>query len=244
MSSPLGSSSRSGRWPVRSSFPSRSPVSDTQPSLATARYVLGSPIRKRWARVARPTSTSSSPVANGSSVPAWPTLVPRGSSRRTWASTSCEVTPARFRWSRTPERSATWLSGELLAHKLAESLHELGIRHRRGEARGLRMPAAAELPRQPRHVHPGIGRAQAHLAHPLALLGEQLSNQHCNRGALDGAHVVDHSLGVGLERPGLLVVALGQVRDGDRTVVVALDRGQCPLEEVGPAQWQILVQPP
>src|SRR4051812_20084625 len=51
-------------------------------------------MRKRWARVAAPTSTSSRPVAKGSSVPACPTLVFRGRLRRTWATTSCEVMPA------------------------------------------------------------------------------------------------------------------------------------------------------
>src|SRR5919202_1901359 len=50
-------------------------------------------MRKRCTRRARPTSTSSSPVANGSSVPAWPALrVP--SARRTASVRSCEVFPA------------------------------------------------------------------------------------------------------------------------------------------------------
>src|SRR5690349_5376232 len=50
-----------------------------------------------WDFVARPSSTTSSPVAKGSSVPACPTrgalrLPP--SARRTAATTSCELTPA------------------------------------------------------------------------------------------------------------------------------------------------------
>ena len=59
-------------------------------------------MRKRCTRVARPTSTSSRPVANGSSVPAWPTRgrpalgcppVASRTARRAAATTSCEVGP-------------------------------------------------------------------------------------------------------------------------------------------------------
>src|SRR3954467_231696 len=51
-----------------------------------------------WAFVAAPTSRISRPVANGSSVPAWPTFcfspVWSRNSRRTTATTSCDVMPA------------------------------------------------------------------------------------------------------------------------------------------------------
>src|SRR5579863_10010043 len=57
-------------------------------------------------RVARPTMISSSPVANGSSVPAWPVLTPP-SARRTEATTSCEVTPAGLSISSTPSTEAS-----------------------------------------------------------------------------------------------------------------------------------------
>ena len=51
-----------------------------------------SSIRCPSSRVARPTPSTSTPVAIGSSVPAWPTLrVPRA--RRARATTSCEVSP-------------------------------------------------------------------------------------------------------------------------------------------------------
>src|SRR5919112_2788871 len=65
-------------------------------------------MRWRCTRVARPTRTSSRPVANGSSVPAWPTRR-RGldpSCRRTAATMSCEVLPAGLSTSRSPSCAA------------------------------------------------------------------------------------------------------------------------------------------
>ena len=99
-------------------------------------------------------------------------------------------------------------AGELLAHVAAQLVDQLRVRQRGREARRLRVAAAAELARDPRHVHRAVGGAQAHLAHPVAVVGEQLAHEHRHARALDGAHVVDHALGVGLERAGLLVVAL------------------------------------
>ena len=72
------------------------------------------PSRSAWAApsacccdfVARPTSTSSRPVANGSSVPAWPGARARRSARRTRATTSCEVIPAGLSISRMPSGPA------------------------------------------------------------------------------------------------------------------------------------------
>jgi hypothetical protein len=45
-------------------------------------------------------------VANGSSVPACPTFVPRGSALRASATRSCELRPAGFARSRTPDGAA------------------------------------------------------------------------------------------------------------------------------------------
>src|SRR5205085_12337284 len=55
-------------------------------------------------RVARPTSTGSTPVASGSSVPAWPTRF-WPASLRTLATTSCEVQPLRLLTFRIPVTS-------------------------------------------------------------------------------------------------------------------------------------------
>ena len=98
MSSPVGrSSSARARARSRSSSPvavagvgrpaqarDRRGRSSAAPSGSAARAWPG------------PTSTSSSPVANGSSVPRGRPSRPRGSSRRTRATTSWEVTPGRL----------------------------------------------------------------------------------------------------------------------------------------------------
>src|SRR5712691_8767395 len=55
-------------------------------------------------RVARPSSTGSTPSAIGSSVPAWPTRF-WSASRRTLATTSCEVQPRGLLTFRMPVRS-------------------------------------------------------------------------------------------------------------------------------------------
>src|SRR5687768_11525830 len=196
--------------PVSTSSPSRSPVVDVQPSRATARYVFGSSMRNRCARLRRPTRTSSSPVAYGSSVPAWPTFVLRGSERRTSSTTSCDVTPAGLARRRTPSTAALG-AVELLAHVLPELAHQLWVRHGRREAGRLRMAPAAELARDPRYVDRAVGRPQRHLPHALAVVREQLADQRRHARPLHGAHVVDHALGVGLESAGLLVVALREM---------------------------------
>ena len=73
--------------------PSASSVVVETPSRTVASYAFSVSIRWPSSRVARLTPSTSTPVAIGSSVPAWPTLrVP--ASRRTRATTSCEVMPA------------------------------------------------------------------------------------------------------------------------------------------------------
>src|SRR5262249_41113916 len=60
-------------------------------------------------RVPRPTRTTSNPVANGSSVPVWPTRRAR-TARRTTDTTSCDVTPAGLSTSNTPPGSVVGVS--------------------------------------------------------------------------------------------------------------------------------------
>src|SRR3954452_13807998 len=105
-------------------------------------------MNRAWHRVAsRPRRTSSRPVANGSSVPAWPVFCPR--SRRTLATTSWEVMPAGLSTSSTPGSGASAVTlaelggAELLPHLAAEDLEKLVVGQVGGEARGAGMAAAA-----------------------------------------------------------------------------------------------------
>jgi hypothetical protein len=59
----------------------------------TASYDLSLPLRNCASRVARPSTSASTPVAAGSSVPVWP-MRRSASARRTRATTSCDVGPA------------------------------------------------------------------------------------------------------------------------------------------------------
>src|SRR6516225_9430287 len=73
--------------------PSASAVLVAWPSRMVAWYSFSASARCPSSRVAFPTPTTSTPVAMGSSVPPWPTRrVPV--SRRSRATTSCEVSPA------------------------------------------------------------------------------------------------------------------------------------------------------
>ena len=64
--------------PSRESSPVRSPLSERTPNLRVHSYSLGRSTKKRASLVARPTSTTRRPVANGSRVPAWPTFLHGG----------------------------------------------------------------------------------------------------------------------------------------------------------------------
>src|ERR1700742_3930863 len=113
-------------------------------------------MRNRCARGARPTSTSSSPVANGSSVPAWPALR-TPSPRRVASVRSCEVLPAGLSTRTRPStrRSLLQLGGDLLAQEGDElALGQLG-REGGGAAGG----AAAARACDDRHLHPAVRRA-------------------------------------------------------------------------------------
>src|SRR4051794_6329275 len=126
-------------------------------------------------RVARPASTSSSPVANGSSVPAWPTFTPFPSRRRRRATTSCDVTPAGLSTRKTPSTLTgaaaspgpprSELLGKLLAQE-GDELRELELGREAGRAA---VPAAAARARDPRDVDAVVGRPQRDLARRRAV---------------------------------------------------------------------------
>src|SRR3954469_6412697 len=194
-------------------------------------------MRKRWTRVARPTSTSSRPVANGSSVPAWPTLTPAPSCRRTRATTSCDVTPAGLSTSRTP--SALELLGKLAAQEVDE-LREPEVGREAGRAA---VPAAAARPGDAGEREAGVGGAQRDLAGGRAL-GELIAHQARHRGALDGAQVVHDALGVALVGARRPVIVAREVRQREQAAVVALDVGEPAREQLELALRDPLVQAP
>src|SRR4051794_8504684 len=119
----------------------------------------------------------SRPVANGSSVPAWPTLVPRGNDRRMRATTSCEVTPAGLSASSTP-------SLELVSNLSAEELDERWELEVGGESGGAPVPAAAARARDPGYVDAVVGGPQGHLA-LRGGVGQLVADEPRHRGPLD-----------------------------------------------------------
>ena len=90
---------------------------------------------------------------------------------------------------------------ELLGH-----LARAAARPAPGTASRWRSPAACGCPPPPkpraiaRDVDRAVGGAQADLAHALAVVARAARARAPRPRALDGAHVVDHALGVGLER--------------------------------------------
>ena len=159
-------------------------------------------------RVARPRRTSSSPVANGSSVPAWPTFTPwpRRAGRR-------DDVVRRHAGGLVDQQDAVGGS-ELLGEARRRNATSSGQSIVGREARGAAVPAAALRARDQRDVDPIVGGAQRHLAR-CRRAGELVADEAGDRGPLDRAQVVDHALGVGLLGAGRLVVL------GDRWVSVS-----------------------
>src|SRR6188472_1452062 len=113
-------------------------------------------MRKRCTRRARPTRTSRSPVANGSSVPAWPALR-TPSARRVASVRSCEVLPAGLS---TRTRPSICSASELRSDLLAQEGDELLLGHLRGEPGGLPVAATATGAGDGRDVDGAVGGAQ------------------------------------------------------------------------------------
>ena len=88
--------------PVSTTRPSASSVSVAAPNATVASYALSASARYCWSFTASSTHTARTPVAAGSSVPAWPARDAR-SSRRTRCTTSKLVGPAGLSTTRTPE---------------------------------------------------------------------------------------------------------------------------------------------
>src|SRR5215204_2486194 len=173
----------------------------------------------------RPRRTISSPVANGSSVPAWPPLASLARRRR--ATTSCEVTPAGLSTSSTAAAVRTGSltavgSAELNGDLGAQELDQLGVGEVGAEAGGTPVSAAAVHAGDRRDVDRAVGRAQADLASRAPAV-RLVANHRGDRRSLERAQEVDDPLGQHLLRPGRLIVARVDIGDRQPAVVVALD---------------------
>src|SRR3954466_3194414 len=198
-----------------------------------------------WHRVAsRTSSTRSRPVANGSSVPAWPVFCPR--SRRTRATTSWEVMPACLSASSTPGSAAsavmprTLRRAQLRLHLGAEDLQELVVRLVGREAGGTRVAAAPVALSDRGDVDRARRRAQAHLARVHAAIA-LVADHRGHLGALERPHVVDDALGERFARAGLAIVISGDVGDGEAALIEPLDPLDRPCDEVKLFDWDALV---
>src|SRR5207302_6646934 len=130
------------------------------PSIAVPSYVLPRPERYRSSRVARPTPSSSTPVAMGSRVPAWPTFfVPR--SFRTPSTTSCDVMPAGLKATTSPSGWLTSPAGDkprpTVLDRAREVAHALLERTLRRVPRREPVSAAAPVRGDLGHVVPSPG---------------------------------------------------------------------------------------
>src|SRR6185437_10243619 len=163
---------RSGAGAVRTTTPVRSSVSVSAPSATVASYTLGSPSRYGRSRVARPTRSTRSPVANGSSVPPCPTrLTP--SARRAIATTSWDVTPAGLSTSSRPS-----IAGILVGRgRLVRLAFVAQLREQRFDARGVRgrfVPPEFDFGREPELERARDERAQVRGEAAQALEGRLL----------------------------------------------------------------------
>src|SRR5262245_46133483 len=172
---------------------------------------------------------SSSPVANGSSVPAWPVRAPV--TLRICATIANDDGPAGLSTSATPAGSSArggTLGEESLADELGDLLHRLLAR----EAGGLPVPAALEEARDRRDVELVDARAQRY-APRRAAVARRLADQHGELRALDSAQVVDDPLRVRLGGADVGEVGPHEVRDDDASALEdarALERAREQLQ--------------
>src|SRR5947207_6796377 len=174
--------------------PSGSPVDVRQVRSISVRYRLSSPTSHGASLVVLPDNTNSSPVANGSSVPAWPVRAPVN--LRICATTAKEDGPLGLSTSATPAGSSA-RGGTLNEEAFANLLDDLLQGQIRREAGGLAMSTASEPPRYRRDVELVDARAKRALVR-LRRCVQLLPDQHRELCSFDGTQVVDDPLGVGL----------------------------------------------
>src|SRR5437588_985584 len=123
---------------------------------------------KSASRVARPSRTGSTPSAKGSRVPAWPTRF-WPASRRTLATTSCEVQPFGLLTFRMPVRSGLLMPTLLFdgAHQAHDAVaaRQRAVDHELEMRRVAQVQALLEVVVQEPHPQGEIGRA--HVRNPV-----------------------------------------------------------------------------
>src|SRR5262249_9627960 len=202
--------------------PSGSPVDVRALRSTSVTYRLSSPTKHEASLVADPDNRSNNPVANGSSVPAWPVRAPVR--RLTSATIAKEDGPAGLSTRIRPLglRPRGGIREELALDELGDVLDRIVAR----EASRLAVPAASRLARDRRHVELVVARAQADApCRPVPGLADQCGHI----GTLDRPQGVDDPLRVRLGRTDVGEVGPQQVRDDQAAAVIDL----CPLERPG-----------
>src|SRR4051812_39661240 len=202
----ISSSPRCPAAVVASVSPSASSVFVRSPSRTVASYAFSVSIRWPSRRVARSMPSTSTPVAIGSSVPAWPTLrVP--ASRRIRETTSCEVIPAGLSTTTSPGSAIHASVGEsLVLHRPRLAVRVLVAGVRRATGGSHRLVLGARLGEHLVEVARGLGQR----------VGHELQRGHVPHAQLLADLGADHPLGR-LQRGGSggerrLVVAVRQPR--------------------------------
>src|SRR5438105_2502083 len=159
----------------------------------SATYRLSRPKKQGASRVAAPESSTSSPVANGSSVPVWPVRAPVR--RRSAATSANDDGPAGLSTKATPTglRALGTGTGCVADERAAEERDQLVDRLLRGEAGRLRMATAALLAGDRRHVDLVMTRTQRDAAR-RPFVAWRLADERDHLRALDRAQVVDDPL--------------------------------------------------
>src|SRR5687768_10507670 len=143
-------SERIGGGASRTMRPAASSVSVSTPNWIRASYTFGSPSRYGRSRVVRPVSSTRSPVANGSSVPACP-MRRSPNERRAMATTSCDVIPAGLSTSTSPSVEGLLVGGDAAITDLLEKCLDasrsrdagIGLEHELGREAKAERPAQA-----------------------------------------------------------------------------------------------------
>src|SRR5499427_6967756 len=218
---------------------SASSVAVLKPRWTSASYVFGRRRANSASRVADSNRMGSTPVASGSSVPAWPTRLARVAVR-SWETTENEVAPAGLSTFRTPARIRSSsahrcgldrFAGQLEHHgdRIVERIGELGA----GRAQ---VATSAEPATQLGRVHCAPG-AHADLGEPGADLLEDDRDLYSS----EAAQRVDDVLGLRHDGARLMQHAATQPGPCQLPVHLDLHAGDRQAAQLDRRQWSRLV---